>query len=61
MPVYTLTAFDKTGSKLVDESFEAASEAEAKEKGEALLIEKGVYDSTHRLVSPAGKLLLFHR
>ncbi|KAA0547510.1 hypothetical protein FZW96_11705 [Bacillus sp. BGMRC 2118] len=61
MPVYTLTAFDKDGSKLVDENLEAATEAEAKQKGEALLKEKGLEEKTHRLVSPAGKLVLFHR
>lgn len=61
MPVYTITAFDKDGSKLLDENFEALTDAEAKQKGEALLTEKGFDEKTHRLVSPAGKLILFHR
>jgi hypothetical protein len=61
MPIYTLTAFDKTGSKLLDENFEASSETEAKQKGEEILKEKGYDEHTHRLVSPAGKLVLFHR
>lgn len=33
MSTYTLTAFEKTGEKLIDESFEAASETEAKTIG----------------------------
>jgi hypothetical protein len=61
MAIYTLTAFDKIGSKLLDENFEATTEAEAKNKGEAILKEKGFDENTHRLVSPAGKLVLFHR
>jgi hypothetical protein len=61
MANYTITVFDKTGSKLLDENFEATTEAEAKNKGEALLKEKGYEEYTHRCVSPAGKLVLFHR
>ncbi|WP_246938862.1 YhzD family protein [Bacillus pinisoli] len=61
MANYTITAFDKKGEKLLDESFEATTEVEAKEKGEALLKEKGYLEHTHRCVSPAGKLVLFHR
>jgi hypothetical protein len=61
MAIYTITVFDKTGSKLLDENFEAATEAEAKVKGEALLKEKGFEENTHRCVSPTGKLVLFHR
>ena len=61
MSIYTVTAFDKSGNKLLDESFEASTEAEAKQKGEALLKEKGYEEHTHRCVSPAGKLILFHR
>lgn len=33
MSTYTLTAFEKTGEKLIDESFEAASDTEAKTIG----------------------------
>lgn len=60
MSIFTLTVFDKTGTKLYDDTFEAVSEAEAKTKGEALLKGKGYEDYTHRCVSPAGKLVLFH-
>lgn len=30
MPLFVLTAFDKNGEKLLDETFEAANEEEAK-------------------------------
>ncbi|MFZ3589816.1 YhzD family protein [Bacillus sp. DJP31] len=60
MSIYTLTVFDKTGNKLYDDNFKAESELEAKTKGEALLKEKGFEDHTHRCVSSAGKLVLFH-
>lgn len=61
MGVYVLTAFEKDGSKTLDESFEAATEKEAKLKGEAILREKGLYEKTHRRTSSAGKLILFQR
>lgn len=40
MGVYVLTVFEKDGSKALDESFEAATEKEAKAKGESILQEK---------------------
>ncbi|MFP7737778.1 YhzD family protein [Priestia aryabhattai] len=61
MSTYTLTAFDKTGEKLVDESFEAASEAEAKTIGNKKLEELSYLEKTHRCVNSSGKLVLFHR
>lgn len=61
MPNYKITAFEANGEKLLDESFEAANDNEAKKLGESLLKEKGAIDKTHRCTSPAGKLLLFHR
>lgn len=61
MNTYKLTAFEANGEKILDETFEASSEAEAKEKGEALLKEKGVHEKTHRCTSDSGKLILFHR
>ncbi|MBS4177517.1 YhzD family protein [Lederbergia citrea] len=61
MPIYKLTAFDQSGEKLLDEGFEAADHHEAKEKGSAILTEKGLIDKTHRCTSPEGKLVLFHR
>ncbi|MBE4906762.1 hypothetical protein IMZ08_01660 [Bacillus luteolus] len=61
MGVYKLTVFDKSGETLLDESFEAATEKEAKEVGEKMLAEKNYLDTTHRCTSSAGKLILFHR
>ncbi|MEH7385327.1 YhzD family protein [Bacillus sp. JJ1521] len=58
---YVLTVFDKTGEKLLEESFEAATEKEAKETGEKILKEKNYLEITHRCTSSAGKLVLFHR
>jgi hypothetical protein len=61
MKTYTLTVFDKSGEKLLEETFEAASEAEAKKVGEQKLREKNYHDKTHRCTSSSGKLILFHR
>ncbi|MFT4417209.1 YhzD family protein [Fredinandcohnia humi] len=58
---YVLTVFDKTGEKLLEETFDAATEKEAKEIGEKMLQEKNYQDTTHRCTSSAGKLVLFHR
>ncbi|PFE05170.1 hypothetical protein COE15_07390 [Bacillus cereus] len=61
MGVYILTVFEKDGSKMLDESFEATTEAEAKSKGTSILQEKGLHEKTHRCTSSAGKLVLFQR
>ena len=61
MPNYKLTAFEANGEKILEESFEAASDTEAKKLGESILKEKGAIEKTHRCTSPSGKLLLFHR
>ncbi|MBO9128741.1 YhzD family protein [Bacillus sp. 165] len=58
---YILTVFEKNGEKLLDEAFEAASEAEAKTIGEKVLQEKSLYKHTHRCTSSSGKLILFQR
>jgi YhzD-like protein len=60
MKTYKLTVFEKNGSKLLDESVQAATDEEAKKVGESMLAEKGYLDHTHRFTSPLGKLLLFH-
>ncbi|KWW16948.1 hypothetical protein AS888_23470 [Peribacillus simplex] len=59
--LYKLTVFEPSGEKLLDESFTAENDENAKELGQKLLIEKNYQDQTHRCVSPAGALLLFHR
>ena len=61
MKTYKLTAFDQSGEKLLDESFQSDNDDAAKELGTKLLEEKGLSDITHRCTSPAGKLILFHR
>ncbi|MGR5910764.1 YhzD family protein [Bacillus pacificus] len=62
MGVYVLTVFEKDGSKALDESFEAATEKEAKAKGESLFTrKKDCMKKTHRCTSSAGKLVLFQR
>lgn len=60
MKTYKLTAFKHDGEIITEETFEAENDDAAKEKGRALLDEKGLADQTHRLASPMGKLLLFH-
>jgi YhzD-like protein len=61
MKTYVLTVFDKKGEKLMDESFEATNDQEAKRIGEERLAKEGYLEQTHRLVSPEAKLVLFHR
>lgn len=61
MANFTLTVFDKSGGKLLDETFEAADESEAKKIGGTRLKEEGYGQHTSRLTSSAGKLVLFHR
>ncbi|WP_108671925.1 YhzD family protein [Peribacillus acanthi] len=61
MKTYKLTAFDPTGEKLLDESFHAENDQQAKSLGEQLLKEKDFHEKTHRCTSPSGKLILFHR
>lgn len=60
MRTYKLTVFEKTGKQLLDETFTAETDEEARGKGQAMLEEKEMIKLTHRLASPAGKLLLFH-
>lgn len=57
---YKLTAFDPNGHKLIDETFEANNDSEAKIQGEQLLKEKNLLEKTHRCTSSSGKLILFH-
>ena len=61
MKTYYLTVYNKTGENLLNDSFEAKNDEEAKEMGKKTLEEKQFNETTHRLVSPEGKLLLFHR
>jgi hypothetical protein len=60
MPQFTLTVFDKSGKKLLEETFEATDEKEAKKIGENRLRENNYLEMTHRCTSSSGKLILFH-
>ncbi|MFB9761075.1 YhzD family protein [Ectobacillus funiculus] len=59
MKVYVLTAFAKDGAKLLEESFGAMTEAEAKQRGEEILQQNDI-TQTYRCTSSSGKLILFH-
>lgn len=61
MKTFVLTVFDQSGEKLMDESFEAENNDEAKKIGQNRLTDKGYSEHTHRCVSPEAKLVLFHR
>ncbi|SFD36553.1 YhzD-like protein [Lentibacillus persicus] len=61
MKTYFLTVFDQTGERLLNESFEASDNEEAKKIGQTRLGEEGYSEYTHRCVSPNAKLVLFHR
>ncbi|WP_174730564.1 YhzD family protein [Mesobacillus harenae] len=59
MEIYKLTAFEKNGEKILDESFQASNDDEAKELGAKLIEEKSLSEKTHRCTSPRGKLIIF--
>ncbi|WEG12046.1 YhzD family protein [Pullulanibacillus sp. KACC 23026] len=60
MFTYTLTAYEKDGTKLIDEVFEAENDELARYRGENKLIELGLSEKTSRVTS-RGKLIHFHR
>ena len=57
---YRFTAFEKTGETIFDEVLTFENDAQAKKQGQVEIESKGVAEKTHRLVSPTGKLILFH-
>ncbi|WP_173917023.1 YhzD family protein [Halobacillus sp. Marseille-Q1614] len=61
MKKYFLTVFEKNGTNLLDESFEAENDKDAKQIGTQKLEEKGYLEHTHRCAAPEGHLVLFHR
>ncbi|MCA0993023.1 hypothetical protein GLW07_20755 [Bacillus hwajinpoensis] len=61
MEKYIITAFEKSGATVLDESFEAQDDKEAKKVGEELLKQKGFENHTARVVSSAGKLIVLKR
>ncbi|OAH59460.1 hypothetical protein AWH49_00375 [Domibacillus aminovorans] len=60
MKMYKLTVFKKDGKKLLDQSFEAKTDDEAKDRGSQILHAHAYENYTYRCTSPEGKLLLFH-
>lgn len=60
MKVYKLTAYENKGKVIIDESVEAKNDEEAIQKGQAILNERDLLETTHRLASPTGQLILFH-
>ncbi|MEK3980492.1 YhzD family protein [Psychrobacillus sp. FSL K6-2836] len=60
MKSYKFTAFEPTGELILEETWEYENDDVAKQKGEAIIEEKGFADKTHRLVNSSGKLVLFH-
>ena len=60
MRTYKLTAYEQTGKLITEETFTAENDEQAKDQGRIILEEKELVNQTHRLASPAGKLLLFH-
>ncbi|WP_027963839.1 YhzD family protein [Halalkalibacillus halophilus] len=61
MKTYFLTVYAQDGNALVNETIEAETEESAIKMGKEKLEESDYIDTTHRLVSPDGRLLLFHR
>lgn len=61
MKNYVLTVFSKKGEKLLDETFSAKHDEEAKAIGLKRLQEEGYEEYTHRCVAPDARLILFHR
>lgn len=60
MKEYYLTVYSPSGEHLVNESFTASSDDEAKKIAEQKLSEQNYLDHTHRLTR-SGNLLLFGR
>ncbi|SFG47654.1 YhzD-like protein [Halobacillus alkaliphilus] len=61
MKKYFLTVFKSDGTNVLDETFQAENDDEAKKIGRERLAEEGYSEQTHRCVAPEGHLVLFHR
>ncbi|MCP3026766.1 YhzD family protein [Halobacillus sp. A5] len=61
MKKYFLTVFEKDGTNVLDETFEAEDDTEAKRIGADKLEQEGYSEHTHRCAAPEGHLILFHR
>jgi len=60
MANYVLTAFEKNGKLLLDETFDAQNDDEAKTIGLKRIEEEGYEEYAYRCVAPNARLVLFH-
>lgn len=60
MKTYKLTVYEQTGKLVVEETFAAATDDEAKVEGTKFIEQHAAEEKTYRLASPTGQLLLFH-
>lgn len=60
MANYVLTVFERSGKLLLDETFEAENDEQAKEIGLKRIQEEGYENHTYRCVAPNARLVLFH-
>ncbi|WP_026689049.1 YhzD family protein [Alteribacter aurantiacus] len=60
MPRFFITAYDKNGEHLLNDSFVAENDQEAKKIGQQKLDEQNLSDHTSRVVRDSGGLVLFH-
>ncbi|MFA9557229.1 YhzD family protein [Evansella sp. AB-rgal1] len=61
MKKYYITAFDRSGSPLLNEMFEASDDSEAQNIGLKRLSEKQLLHHPSRIVRSSGSLLYFHQ
>ncbi|WP_270182423.1 YhzD family protein [Alkalihalobacillus sp. CinArs1] len=61
MEKYIITAFEKDGTTILDDSFEAQNDKDAKKIGQEILNEKGFESKPARVVSSTGKLIVLQR
>lgn len=60
MAEYVLTVYERNGKLLLDETFEAKDDTEAKALGMQRLYEEGYTEHLYRCVAPNARLVLFH-
>ena len=61
MKKYFLTAFERDGTNILNDTFEAENDDQAKKIGGEKLKDQGLEEHTHRCTAPEGHLVLFHR
>ncbi|WP_124726804.1 YhzD family protein [Staphylospora marina] len=57
--MYHITVYEPDGQVLLDEAIEASSDQEARDKGLALIAEKGYDAKPHRIFHVSGRLVSF--